>query len=147
MRRPRSAVCASLLLGLWLLPGRSAADAEVTDATAFEVIVLRGASVARVSGGPDGSLREEILREDPRPARREPPMPPAPDVAPEIVVVVEAGGYAPGYALATPLWWGLGLPPHHGIRRAIYRPGPPPPRFYRGWTRQPPGHTGGRAPR
>ena len=144
MRSLRLTTCASLLAVGLVLPGRGGADDE---ATAFEVFVLRGASVARVSGGADGALREEILREDPRPARREPAAQAVPERSPEIVVVVDAGGYPPGYALAAPLWWVPDLHRRRGIHRAVYRPGPPPPRFYHRGTRHPRGFPGGPKPR
>ncbi len=132
--RPRPIACAGLTLCLAFLGDRAGADG---DPTHFEVIVLRGASVARVSGDASGAIREETLREDPRPARREPAAAPAPrDAVSEIVVVVDAGsGYVPAYGLAAPFFFpGDFFPRHHGHRH-VYRPGPEPPAFHHGHPR------------
>jgi hypothetical protein len=107
--------------------GAAAGDAQ----TAFEVIVLRGASVARVRGDASGALREAILREDPRPARREPRPPALPDPGREIVVVVDAGsGYPAGYGPFAPFYPGPWLAPCPYRPRRVYRPGSVPPAFH-----------------
>jgi hypothetical protein len=131
-------VPAALAFAVALMPGLAAADAQ--PGTDFEVIVLRGASVVRVSGDASGAVREEILRADPRPARREPPAPaPAADADRPIVVVVEAApGYAPGYGLLAPFYAGWGCAPHsQRPAHRVYRPGSGPPAFYHATLRRP----------
>jgi hypothetical protein len=59
-------------------PAASGAEApsEARGSESFEVIVVRGAGVSLATGTQSGVIREEVLREDPRPARRA-PKPPA----------------------------------------------------------------------
>ncbi len=124
-------LCAGLALGLAFVAGRAAAD---EDPGQFEVIVLRGASVARVSGDASGAIREQTLREDPRPARREPaPAAPPRDAGSEIIVVLDAGSsFVPAFGLAWPFFDPGRFPPRHHAQRHVYRPGPKPPDFHHG---------------
>lgn len=86
--------CASVGIAVGLLavslPTPSRADAE---AEAFEVLVLRGSTIARVSGDGSGPLSEVTVREDPHP----PPAPPSPQLRsveesspkPEVVIHID----------------------------------------------------------
>jgi len=62
---------AVMIAGL-ALPAPSGADAlpEARGSEPFEVIVVRGAGVSRVTGTQSGVISREVLREDPHPARR-----------------------------------------------------------------------------
>ena len=148
MRRPPTPLSTSFLALIGaLLPGFAAAEgalaseAVVEDAP-FEVIVVRGAGVSRVTGERSGVIREETLREDPRPARREPPprrAPPAPDGGDRITIVVNGAlGYAPGY----PLWVGDPFFTRHRFRghghprhRQVFVSGKHHPGFHHGRAR------------
>ena len=116
---------------LFVMPSTSALAEE------FEVLVLRGSTVARVAGDESGPLSEVTIREDPHP-----PAPRAPDerpFEPEVVIRIERGeteryaGPTWGYAPRRPLepW----QPPRYHLhdwgsrhRHDSYRLGGRPPR-------------------
>ena len=82
-----------LAISCALLPGIAGAESPGTavEGDSFEVVVIRGGGVSLVTGTRSGVIREETLREDPRPARREaPPRPraPLPTGADQITIVV-----------------------------------------------------------
>lgn len=112
MRLPSAPLVLFLLaIQLALAPRPAAADDPATPRPAseeepFEVIVVRGAGVARVSGTRSGVIHEQTLREDPRPARREPaprPAPRAPEDVRGLVIVLNG---APAYTAGYPFWFG-----------------------------------------
>lgn len=129
--RVRTGLAGALLL---------AALATPTLAEEFEVLVLRGSEIARVSGDGSGPLSEVTVREDPYPP---PPAPQPRAVAerassPEVVIHIDRSEPAP-YAVPVwryPLHRPLLRPPHRnrlhdwGARHqhGSYRLGPRPPR-------------------
>jgi hypothetical protein len=123
MARLRTHLATSgLVFGLCLLAPIAATGSEEGsfEAEAFEVIVVRGAGVVRVTGNRSGVIREEVLREDPRPAR-----PRARDETPKdnpVVVVVNAELQD---ATPTPslLYAVHSARKHHGASRHGSRPG------------------------
>jgi hypothetical protein len=103
----------------------------------FEVLVLRGSTVARVAGDETGPLSEVTIREDPHP-----PAPRAPDerpFEPEVVIRIERGETE---RTAGPIW---GYPP----RRPLEPWQPPRYHLYDWGSRHRHGssHLGGRPPR
>jgi len=143
---PRTLAAACLGLGL-LLPGRAPADEGGPGA--FEVIVVRGAGVARVTGDAGGAIREETLREDPRPARAKEPAPPTRverDEAPVVVVVNVPGSAAPVWAV-DPFFARHRFRPrdfdrHRGRTPHVFPSDGPGPGVYHGRAREH-GHRGG----
>jgi hypothetical protein len=62
----------------WLTGGfLLAAPIQARSEEPFEVIVVRGGNVSRVTGTESGEIHEELLREDPHPAEPEPAPEPA----------------------------------------------------------------------
>ena len=120
-------LCAFLLAGglvLWA-PVDARGDPEHDP---FEVIVLRGAQVLRVTGTPSGPIREEVLREAARPAEPVPEPEPAarePDAEPPPPVVVYV---VPERTFGYPVVVGDRRFPDHDFRRDGRKPYP------RSWT-------------
>jgi hypothetical protein len=143
-----------LVAGL-LLAVSSPAPAGPDGAEPFEIVIVRGAGVSRVTGTRDGVVREEILREDPRPARSRPePKPTAAPSGTPIVVVLHGGSPADAdYGLAFAPWPTRHRDARHpgpggrGIERHVWSADRPSQRFYHVRTRAHGRPADGRPPR
>ena len=139
------AISCALLPGL---AGAESADAAVEEEP-WEVVVIRGGGVSLVTGTRNGVIREETLREDPRPARREAPPrlgAPVPTGADQITIVLYR---EPGYSFlrydpffAQHRFYPLAHKPH----RQVFVLERSKQRFYHAHTRHP-GHGAGHGKR
>ncbi|MHC5052579.1 MAG: hypothetical protein ACYTGK_18465 [Planctomycetota bacterium] len=120
--------CAGLLAGGLLIGAPVEVRCEPTSEP-FEVVVVRGASVSRVTGTESGEVHEEVIREDPRPAEPTPEPEPEPtrsarrsdDAEPQQTVVVYV---VRGSTTAYPIFVRDGHARGHGLRRHGIQPHP-----------------------
>lgn len=121
-----ASIVSALVIGL--ASGGSADDEGQQDAAsgAFEVVVVRGASVSLASGDSNGQVREVVLREDPRPARSAPVRTPRParDRSEGVKIVIQYVSPAPVYMVGYPrsLFSHSGFIGHKAHRHPRHRP-------------------------
>ncbi len=129
------AISCALMPGL---AGAESADAAVEEEP-WEVVVIRGGAMSLVTGPRNGVIREETLREDPRPARREDPprlATPVPTAGDQITIVLYG---EPGYSLLLyhPSAQHRFYPQGHKRHRQVFVSDRPKHRFHRVHTRHP----------
>ena len=128
-----------LAISCALLPGPAgaeSADAAVEEEP-FEVVVVRGGGVSLVTGTRNRVIREETLREDPRPARREDPPrleAPVPDGDQITIVLYSEPGYS--FRVYDPFFaQHRAHPPGHKRHRQVFVSDKSKQRFYHAHTR------------
>ena len=127
-----------LAISCALLPGIAGAESPGTavEGDSFEVVVIRGGGVSLVTGTRSGVIREETLREDPRPARREDPQriaAPVPTAGDQITIVLYD---EPSYSLLLydPSAQHRFYPQGHKRHRQVFVSHRPKQRFHRAHT-------------